>query len=117
MSSECLRRLTVWILTHFKGLETEVVAGGAAIANEHKNTAAAGGHLAPPNQSGIPNVEPYDEKYNEKSNEKGVIDPEGHYIQDVDVEGTFPTEEEMATLPRTSESVSGYGVHYQLIYG
>ncbi|TIB77674.1 hypothetical protein E3Q18_01566 [Wallemia mellicola] len=99
-------------------LETEVVAGGAAIANEHKNTAAAGGHLAPPNQSGIPTVEqPYDEKYNEKSNEKGVIDPEGHYIQDVDVEGTFPTEEEMATLPRTSESVSEYDAPYQPIYG
>lgn len=87
-------------------IEAEVVASGAALANDHRDTAASGGHLAPPHQAGIPTIAPYGDEKMDKLDEKGmIIDPENYNIQDVDVEGTFPTEEEQAVLPRTSESV------------
>ncbi|TIB12548.1 hypothetical protein E3P89_01602 [Wallemia ichthyophaga] len=90
-------------------IEAEVVASGAALANDHRDTAASGGHLAPPHQAGTPTIAPYGDEKMDKLDEKGmIIDPENYNIQDVDVEGTFPTEEEQAVLPRTSESVSWY---------
>ena len=84
----------------------EVVSAGATIAHD-KHTAAAAGHLAPPHNSGMPTVAPYEEKEDRiDEKEKGLIYGDDHaYVQDVDVEGTFPTEEEQRTLPRTSEKV------------
>lgn len=85
-------------------IQTDIVSSGAALANDHRSTAASGGHLAPVHQSGMPTVLPYED---EKLDEKGVIDPESHYLDvDVDVDGTFPTDDEQLNLPRTSESVS-----------
>ncbi|TIA88346.1 hypothetical protein E3P99_02618 [Wallemia hederae] len=85
----------------------EVVSVGATIAHD-KNTAAAAGHLAPLHDSGMPTVAPYEEKEDRiDEKEKGLIYGDDHaYVQDVDVDGTFPTEEEQRTLPRTSEAIS-----------